>query len=176
MTLLNVYLAFKRPRKKSAAVWCQHHFLNHRALQRAGEIRLQLLQYLRRFKIPIASCKGDMDAVRRCIVAGYFSNAAKLHLDGSYRTIRGSHTLAIHPSSVLYMEQSPKYVVYNEVQLTTQTYMRDILAIEPQWLAELAPNFYYYKAHLDDSRVQQTASTEPLAKKMRMGPIWQLQG
>jgi HrpA-like RNA helicase len=78
-------------------------------LLRAVEIRGQLIQYLRRFQIPIVSCNGDMDKIRRCVVAGYFSNAAKYNMaDGAYRTVRGNHPLALHPSSVLYTEAPPR--------------------------------------------------------------------
>lgn len=29
--------------------------------------------------------------------------------------------------------------------LTTKEYMRDVTAIDPLWLAEIAPHFYVYK-------------------------------
>ena len=54
---------------------CHDHFINYRSLVRAGEIRNQLAKYMRRFKVPITSCKGDVDAIRMCIVAGFFCNA-----------------------------------------------------------------------------------------------------
>lgn len=44
--------------------------------------------------------------------------------------------------SVLYVEEAPKYVVFNEVILTSEAFMRDVTAIEPEWLTELAPHFY----------------------------------
>ena len=68
--------------------------------------------------------------------------AARLHMDGTYRTIKDGQPLAIHPSSVLYTERPPKYVVYQEVQLTSENYMRELTAIEPQWLSEIAPHYY----------------------------------
>ena len=51
----------------------------------------------------------DVDAVRRCIVAGFFANAAYLHPSGVYRTVRNDHELHIHPSSVLYAEKPPAW-------------------------------------------------------------------
>ncbi|NXU60438.1 DHX35 helicase, partial [Horornis vulcanius] len=77
---------------------------------------------------------GDPDPVLRCIVSGFFANAAKFHSTGAYRTIRDDHELHIHPSSVL--------VVYNEVIQTAKYYMRDVTAVESSWLLELAPHFY----------------------------------
>jgi ATP-dependent RNA helicase DDX35 len=147
MTLLNVYLAFVQ--KAKSAQWCAQNFLNYRSLSRAHEIRSQLLQYLRRFGIPLVSCDGDEDAILRCITAGYFANAARLGLDGNYRTLRDNQLLQVHPSSVLYVEKHPSYVVFNDVLLTSAKYMRDITAVEPAWLSELAPHFYEFKAAIN---------------------------
>ena len=143
LTLLNVYLAFQRHKKSSQ--WCSQHFLNFKSLSRAVEIRSQLVKYLRRFGVPLVSCDGDSDAILRCIVSGYFANAARLGLDGHYRTIRDGQVLDIHPSSVLYIEQHPPYVVFNEVLNTSKKFMRDITGIDAGWLSELAPHFYNYK-------------------------------
>ena len=35
-------------------------------------------------------------------------------------------------------------VVFNEVVQTTKDYMRDITVIKPDWLCELAPDFYQF--------------------------------
>ena len=52
---------------------------------------------------------GDPEPVQRCIVSGFFPNAARLHYTGSYCTVRGDHTLLIHPSSILQSERSPPW-------------------------------------------------------------------
>jgi ATP-dependent RNA helicase DHX8/PRP22 len=39
----------------------------------------------------------------------------------------------IHPSSSLFQQQ-PDWVLYHELVLTTKEYMREVLAIDPQWL------------------------------------------
>lgn len=68
--------------------------LNYKGLMRATEIRVQLLKALRRFGVTIESVDADdPDAILRCICAGFFANAARLHLDGTYRTIRGDTPL-----------------------------------------------------------------------------------
>lgn len=158
ITLLNVYNSFVRNGRKPQ--WCGNYFLNYKSLQRACEIRTQLLKYLQRFGFPIASCGDDIDVIRRCIVRGFFANTAKLHMDGQYRTIRGDHVLAVHPSSVLYTERYPAYVVYNEVLLTAERYMRDITAVEPEWLSELAPHFYHYRPEFANAE-------DPAVKRLR---------
>lgn len=54
---------------------------------RVIEIRNQIKKYMRRWKIPIVSNR-DHEVIRKCIVSGYFANAARLAPDGSYRTVR----------------------------------------------------------------------------------------
>ncbi|NXB80271.1 DHX35 helicase, partial [Donacobius atricapilla] len=140
LTMLNVYEAFVKHSKSSQ--WCQDHFLNYKGLVRASVVREQLKKLLVRFKVPKKSSEGDPDPVLRCIVSGFFANAAKFHSTGAYRTIRDDHELHIHPSSVLYAEKPPRWVVYNEVIQTAKYYMRDVTAVESSWLLELAPHFY----------------------------------
>ncbi|KJE89436.1 DEAH box polypeptide 35 [Capsaspora owczarzaki ATCC 30864] len=171
LTLLNVYLAYSQHGVgQHGDKWCGRMNLNPRAMQRAVQIRHQLMRYLTKFGVAIESAFGkhrsrnsqsrnpsDDEAtaaaqtIRRCIAAGYFANAARLKPDGSYRSLRYDLDLAIHPSSVLYYQVTqklhrplppPKYVVFHEIVQTTRTFMRDITAIEPEWLLELAPHFY----------------------------------
>lgn len=47
----------------------------------------------------------------------------------------------IHPSSVL-ANIKPKWVLYHEVIVTSKRYMREVSAIQVEWLLELAPHFY----------------------------------
>lgn len=54
---------------------------------------------------------GDTEKVCRCITAGLFPNAAYLHYSGVYRTVRGDQELYIHPTSVLYTLEQPKWYV-----------------------------------------------------------------
>ncbi|XP_016096386.1 probable ATP-dependent RNA helicase DHX35, partial [Sinocyclocheilus grahami] len=90
---------------------------------------------------------GDPDVILRCIVSGFFANAARMHHSGSYRTLRDDRELFIHPDSVLYGEKPPKWVVFNEVVQTSKYYMRDVTAVESSWLVELAPHFYKQAKH-----------------------------
>nr|XP_008515627.1 PREDICTED: probable ATP-dependent RNA helicase DHX35 isoform X3 [Equus przewalskii] len=140
LTMLNVYEAFIKHNKNSQ--WCQEHFLNYKGLVRAATVREQLKKLLVKFQVPKTSSEGDPDPVLRCIVSGFFANAARFHSTGAYRTIRDDHELHIHPASVLYAEKPPRWVIYNEVIQTSKYYMRDVTAVESAWLLELAPHFY----------------------------------
>nr|XP_030686460.1 probable ATP-dependent RNA helicase DHX35 isoform X2 [Globicephala melas] len=146
LTMLNVYEAFIKHNKNSQ--WCQEHFLNYKGLVRAVTVREQLKKLLVKFQVPKISSEGDPDPVLRCIVSGFFANAARFHSTGAYRTIRDDHELHIHPASVLYAEKPPRWVIYNEVIQTSKYYMRDVTAIESAWLLELAPHFYQQGTHL----------------------------
>ncbi|RDD44132.1 putative ATP-dependent RNA helicase DHX35 [Trichoplax sp. H2] len=146
LTLLNVYKAFMRCRKSSK--WCQENYLNYKALTKAVAIRERLKVFMKKFKLPLISCDDDPEAVCKCLVTGFFANAAKYCGDGCYRTIRDNHVLHIHPNSVLYTEEPPKWVIFHEVLQTKKDYMRDITVIEPSWLYELAPHYYEYGTDL----------------------------
>jgi len=140
ITLLNVYTTYRN--KGESRKWCSDNFLNHKALRRASEIRSRMEKMVTKFDIPLNSCEGGVDAVCRCITAGMFPNAAFLHHSGDYRTVRGDQTLHIHPSSVLYDQTQPQWVLFHEVLHTSRVFMRDITTIDPSWLMELAPHFY----------------------------------
>ena len=44
----------------------------------------------------------------------------------------------MHTDSCSYRE----WLVYHELVLTTKEYCREVTAIEPKWLSEVAPNFF----------------------------------
>ncbi|OWZ35392.1 ATP-dependent RNA helicase DDX35 [Cryptococcus neoformans AD2-60a] len=145
LTLLNAYNAFARYGQNNKQ-WCGNHRLNYKALSRAMSIRKQLKKYMERFKIPIVSCEGDAVRLRKCLVSGYFKNAAKMMPDGTYRSARENAPLHVHPSSVMFTRQpSTGWVIYHEVVETTKSFMRDLTVIDEDWLVELAPHFYRFK-------------------------------
>ncbi|XP_014768060.1 probable ATP-dependent RNA helicase DHX35 [Octopus bimaculoides] len=142
ITMVNVYNAFLEHNKSSQ--WCAENYLNLKGLNRACNIRNQLKQMLKKFKVQLVSCGDNTELLQRCIAAAFFANAARLHYDGTYRTIRNNHCLHIHPTSVLYTDTPPQWVVFNEVIQTNKDYMRDITTIRPGWLCELAPHFFQF--------------------------------
>jgi len=142
LTLLNVFYAFEK--QGMSKKWCNSNALRYKALKRAAELREQLFKVLRRFEIPMVSTT-DKEHVLKCIVMGLFPNAAYLHHSGHFRTVRGDVPLKIHPTSVLFTEKLPPYVLYNEINHTKHVYMRDVTAVDPVWLEVLAPHFYEKK-------------------------------
>lgn len=142
LTAINVYNAFLQ--NSQSRQFCEQHFLNFKGLLRAVEIRFRLSKLLARFKVSNTTLKRGDDDIRKCIVSAFFPNAAYLHFTGAYKTVRGDHTLHIHPESVVHKSKQPQWVVFNEVLHTTKEFIRDITVIEPSWLYELAPHYYQF--------------------------------
>ena len=58
ITLLNVFTAYVK--KGESKRWCTEHFLNHRALKRASEIRTRMEKLLVKFDVPLVSSEGNV--------------------------------------------------------------------------------------------------------------------
>lgn len=61
----------------------------------------------------------NYNKVRRAIVSGYFTHAAKKDPQEGYRTMVEGNPVYIHPSSALF-NKSPEWVLYHELVLTTK--------------------------------------------------------
>lgn len=148
LTYLNVYQAFVE--NDCTKEFCGQYCLLYRHLKRVVEIRNQLSTMLtKQFKIKLSSCGDDINSIRQAICSGLFPFAAYLHHSGSYKMIRGDTEVFIHPTSCLYTERQPTWIVFNEVIQTTKLYVRDITVIESSWLLDLAQH-YYHKAFVRD--------------------------
>ncbi|BEJ12894.1 hypothetical protein CspHIS471_0300680 [Cutaneotrichosporon sp. HIS471] len=145
LTLLNAYNAFVRYGQKDKS-WCGNHRINFKSLSRAVAIRKQLKKFFDRFHIPLVSCGSDHVTLRKCLVSGYFKNAARMLPDGTFRSAREGAILHVHPSSVMFTRQpSTGWVIFHEVIETTKSFMRDLTVVEEDWLVELAPHYYQFK-------------------------------
>ncbi|KAF4457295.1 Pre-mRNA-splicing factor ATP-dependent RNA helicase cdc28 [Fusarium albosuccineum] len=146
ITLLNVWNQWVD--SDFSPVWSKENFLQQRSLTRARDVRDQLAKLCERVEVAPSTCgASNLRPIKRAITAGFFPNAARLQKSGdSYRTVKNSTTVWIHPSSVLMAIDPPeKMVVYFELVQTTKEYMRSVMPIEPRWLAELAPHFHKKK-------------------------------
>ena len=70
-------------------------------MKRARDVRDQLEGLMDRVEIEKTTNVQDHDAIRKTIAAGFFYHSAKLQKSGSYRTVKNSQTVDIHPSSGL---------------------------------------------------------------------------
>ncbi|CAD7930179.1 unnamed protein product [Amoebophrya sp. A25] len=135
--------------------WCVENYLQYRPLNRARDIRDQLLDLLKKVDIEVSSNPGNEEGIRKSILAGYFFHCARLNKNGSYTTLKNPHSVEIHPSSSL-LEFKPKMICYHELWKTEKEYMRECIEVQAKWLAEVAP-YYYSKTELrleDDAKVK----------------------
>ena len=142
LTLLNCYDQWVRNGKSNT--WCASNFLHAKALKKAEEIRLQLLDILAKHKIKVKSCGKDWDMVRKAVCAGYFVHSAKMKGLGDYVNLLTGMPASLHPSSALFgLGYTPDYAVYHDLIFTGKNeYMSCVTAVEPLWLAELGPAFF----------------------------------
>ncbi|KAI9686462.1 MAG: hypothetical protein M1820_010621 [Bogoriella megaspora] len=153
LTYLNVYQAFITKGKKDAA-WCRDNYLNHKSMVRAVSIRNQLKRYLERFGINVDESLSastsvlrvggpdKAEQIRRCLATGYFSQAARMQPDGSFKTVNGGTTLHAHPTSLMFNRKADWVIFHEVMETSSKIFIRDISKIEKSWLVEYAPDFY----------------------------------
>ncbi|KAK9490257.1 P-loop containing nucleoside triphosphate hydrolase protein [Lipomyces doorenjongii] len=128
--------------------WAAENFLQYKSLCRARDVRDQLSRLCDRVGVKLSSAGTQENGVvniQKSITSGFFANTARLTRNGeSYRTVKTSQTVYIHPSSVLY-KKKPKWILYHELVLTSKEFMRNCMAIQPPWLIEVSPHFYKQK-------------------------------
>ncbi len=103
--------------------------------------------------------------LKRCLVTGFFAHCARLMPNGRYLSLRGATTLLPLPTTSVLANFGtfPEWIIFGEVTSThSQTgsssetagqeastgdvvWVRDASAIDPLWLAELAPHYYELK-------------------------------
>ena len=99
ITSLNLYRAYISVPSKQQHTWCSEHFVSARSLQKATRILQQLHQHLVELKLPIASCGSEVEPVLKALVAGLFTNAARLQPDGEHQS---PHTITLFIVSSLH--------------------------------------------------------------------------
>lgn len=138
LTLLNVYKTYAKTEKMK--LWCQENYLNNRNLAYAAEVRKQLSEICQRLQLEFNSCGNDMDQVRKCLLTGLAVNIAELQRENHYVTLSSRQRAKVHPSSILSGKPRNKFVLFTELIVTGQRYMRTVCAIEPEWIDEVVPN------------------------------------
>jgi ATP-dependent RNA helicase DHX8/PRP22 len=90
-----------------------------------------------------------------------------------YKTLVDQQPIYIHPSSSLFNRQ-PEWIIYHQLVLTTKEYAREVLAIEPKWLIELAPQFYKSADPNQLSKRKKFERIEPLFDRFHGKDDWRL--
>ncbi|KAJ7454911.1 pre-mRNA splicing factor [Mycena galericulata] len=145
-TLLNIWNKWSE--SDFSQQFCYEQFLQFKSLNRARDVRDQLARLCERVGLDIRGIPnlGDVVPVKKALAAGYFYHTATIQRDGeSYRTMKTGNSVHIHPSSSLFQHQLPiRTVLYYELVITSKSYMRQVMDVNPSWLLEVAP--HYFKA------------------------------
>ena len=170
LTYLNVYQAFVTKGRKEAK-WCHENHLNFKSLTRAVSIRNQLRRYLERLGVKIEDPSLVSSAVTahhsgvgsngalsqgsprdktlnilKCLTTGFFSHAAKMQPDGSFKTVSGGVTMHAHPTSLMFNRKAD-YVVFHELlESREKIFIKDISKVEKSWLVDYGGGFYTLKS------------------------------
>ena len=60
--------------------------------------------------------------------------------NAAYMTLKDDQVVLMHPSTII--DYKPEFVMYNEFMLTSKSYIRTLLVIDPEWLFEVAPSYF----------------------------------
>ena len=142
-------------------------------MKRAQDVRKQLLTIMDRYKLGTTSAGRNYNKVRKAICSGFFFHGAKKDPQEGYKTIVEQTPTYIHPSSALFQRQ-PDWVIYHELVLTTKEYMREVCAIDPKWLVELAPRFFKLSDPRHLSKRKKAEKIEPLYDRYNDPNAWRL--
>lgn len=143
-TLLTVFKSWLKTPKKEKKRWCKENFINNRAMNKGLDIYQQLRGHLEKLNLPIVSCGEDDTPLRKALVTGLFTHAARHQNDGKYRVVSTGQEVLLHPSSVLHGKR-PDCIVFGELVRTSRQYARGITKIEALWLPELVPTYFARK-------------------------------
>ncbi|KAJ1668507.1 hypothetical protein IW140_000339 [Coemansia sp. RSA 1813] len=148
LTLVNVLIGYQDTPQRLRTRWCNAHFLRPQVLEQAFRIGRQLEAYLDKMgyhqqNASRSSCGREFSKLQRCLVSGFFDNAAKLNpSDGRYRLAKNGVSVDVHPSSILFAaDPKPDHIVFAYAMETTKVYIRGLTAIDPLWLAEATHNY-----------------------------------
>ncbi|KAL2800205.1 putative ATP-dependent RNA helicase [Aspergillus keveii] len=143
LTLLMTVRAYASENTDRKA-WAERHLVSHRAMQSVMDVRKQLTAQCRQAKLlPNTTESQSSSTVRepspihilKSFLRGFSTNTARIVPDGSYRTVVGNQTVAIHPSSVLFGKKV-EAILYNEFVFTNRSYARGVSAVQMDWVGE----------------------------------------
>jgi len=132
--------------------WCQARGINGRNMRQALNIRRQLRDLCVKQKLladkppadpqPFVPVSPDRaENIIKCFLKGFAHKVATLQPDGTYATAEGKHTVAIHPSSVLYGKKK-EAIMFLEHIYTTKNFAKKVSAIQGAWILEAMESRY----------------------------------
>ncbi|PHS72783.1 MAG: ATP-dependent RNA helicase HrpA [Cycloclasticus sp.] len=138
--------------------YCREYFLSYMRLKDWQDIRKQLLDVVKRLKIPVNKASADDDAVHKALMTGLVTRIGFKHEQAEYIGAR-QLKFHIHPASSLF-KKKPQWIMVAEQVETTRVYGRTVAAVKPEWIEKAAPHLIkrqYYQPHWSKSSGQAMA-------------------
>ncbi|XP_058048478.1 ATP-dependent RNA helicase DQX1 isoform X3 [Ahaetulla prasina] len=158
-TLINVFNAFHQ--QSDPESWCRKHAVSEAALQLAGAVRTELLDVMQRIELPVSPPAFGSDSnilqLKRALLTGFFLKVAR-DIDGSGNYLLLTHKhLAQLPTSCCYRlrrppPRPPSWVLYHEFTVSQDNCLRIVSEIPPEFVAELAPQYFLSNLPPSESR------------------------
>jgi len=145
LTLLNVFNGWKANGMSEA--WARDNYVHHKELERALDIRNQLVALMNVHGVPVTSAGTYLSNIRKALSTGEPINIAQLDRRSgpqpAYRTLINRQVVYVHPSSALYkVRPPPEFVIYHETVTTTRNFMRVVTFCERTWVQKLKESFF----------------------------------
>ena len=139
LTAIQSYVAENADRK----AWAKRYFVSHRAMKAAMEVRKQLRAQCQQSKMLKLTKDQETSAITpelivsilKSFMKGFATRTARLCQDGSYKTMVGNQTVAIHPSSGLFGKKV-EAIMFNEFVYTSRSYAKSVSVVQLNWVAE----------------------------------------
>ena len=139
------YNVFRQWEEENRSVeWCSGNHVQNRTLITASNIKQQLIDICNVLNLHTDRVDETSTTISHAFSMGYFLNSAQLMSNGYYQTLRGKEEVKIHPSSSMISYTPQCYVMFYEIMLTNEKYMRTVMKLEPKWLREAAPNLFIF--------------------------------
>ena len=153
--------ALYRNNRKKLVEWANHYNISYRQIVKVRNVALQLnelvdqnfalitneLTHIRGESITNESLN-DYVPIRRAFCYGYFHQTAYFDTKQmKYVSYLSQQTVEVHPSSVLSSsnhngKRRPPCILFHSLLRTNKRYIRDILTIHEEWLAESSPKLF----------------------------------
>eukprot|EP00744_Colponema_vietnamica_P005264 GILI01007729.1.p1 GENE.GILI01007729.1~~GILI01007729.1.p1 ORF type:complete len:610 (+),score=186.44 GILI01007729.1:113-1831(+) len=143
LALLQVFNAYEE--SKYSNDWCKENYINSRCMSQAASIYRQLLGIQRRVGMkPNENRTENMqfgNHIRKAILRGFFSKIAmSMPSKNQFITLKDNVKSLLFPTT--FLNRRPQFVVFNELVLTSNTYIRTATAIADDWLIESCPRYF----------------------------------
>ena len=140
IALYNVYKEWEE--SEMSAEWCRSNYVQNRTLLTAHNIKQQLMDVCNVMNLHTDLIDDTFETISHCFSRGFFLNSAQLTTNGYYQTLKSKDEVKIHPGSSMHQYSPQIYVMFYEMALTKEKYIRTVMKLNPEWLIEASPNLF----------------------------------